>query len=109
MIEEERLQGNCSDVGTYLLHRLSTLMFDHTNIVGDVRGKGLMIGVELVSDPETRTPLPNDDMLEIFEDTKNMGLLIGKGGVYNNVRAAFIFTNHINLQNKYFRSLFVFN
>ena len=84
-MEEEGLQKNAAIVGTYMLHRLSTLRLEHSNIVGDVRGKGLMIGVELVSDPATRTPISSQDMLEIFEDIKNMGVLVGKGGLHANV------------------------
>ena len=53
--------------------------------MGDVRGKGLMIGMELVADPETRTPLPAADVLSIWEQCKDMGVLIGKGGYYGNV------------------------
>ena len=44
-----------------------------------------MIGVELVSNFETRTPLQVERLLEIFEDIKNMGVLVGKGGLHANV------------------------
>lgn len=47
MIDEEGLQENCNKVGTYLLEELAKLR-DEFEIIGDVRGKGLMIGVELV-------------------------------------------------------------
>ncbi|XP_015595450.1 alanine--glyoxylate aminotransferase 2, mitochondrial isoform X2 [Cephus cinctus] len=85
IIEEEGLQQNSWKVGTHLLHRLSALRLDHPTVIGDVRGKGLMIGVELISDPETRKPLPHEQMMEIFEDIKNMGVLLGKGGLDTNV------------------------
>lgn len=52
--------------------------------IGEVRGMGLMIGLEIVSDPETKEPAP-EIVAEIFELTKNKGLLIGKGGMFNNV------------------------
>lgn len=45
-----------------------------------------MIGVELVGNPETRAPLPAADVLSIWEDCKNMGVLIGKGGYFGNVK-----------------------
>jgi 4-aminobutyrate aminotransferase-like enzyme len=45
-----------------------------------------MIGVELVSDPETRTPLAPADVLTIWEKCKDMGVLYGKGGFFGNVR-----------------------
>ena len=43
------MQQNCANVGTYFLQKLATLR-DEFPIVGDVRGKGLMIGVEMVVD-----------------------------------------------------------
>ena len=49
MIEEENTQGISQDVGTYMLLELAK-MRDEFEIVGDVRGKGLMIGVEMVTD-----------------------------------------------------------
>ncbi|KAH0540817.1 alanine--glyoxylate aminotransferase 2, mitochondrial [Cotesia glomerata] len=85
IIEEEKLQENCFIVGTHLLHRLSTLMLDYPTIIGDVRGKGLMIGVELIGDVETKEPMAVEQVLDIFEDIKDMGVLIGKGGVHGNI------------------------
>lgn len=61
-------------------------MVDYPTIVGDVRGKGLMIGVELITNSETREPMPRAQVLEIFEDIKNMGVLIGVGGLDGNVK-----------------------
>ena len=49
VIDEEKLQENCANVGTYFLNELAKLR-DEFEIVGDVRGKGLMIGVDLVED-----------------------------------------------------------
>lgn len=85
VIEEEKLQSNSLTVGTHLLHRLSTLMLEYPNVIGDVRGKGLMIGIELVSDPSTKDPLPAQQTLEILEDMREMGVLMGKGGLAGNV------------------------
>lgn len=48
-IEEDHLQKNSEDVGTYMLLELAKLR-DKFEIVGDVRGKGLMIGIEMVTD-----------------------------------------------------------
>jgi 4-aminobutyrate aminotransferase-like enzyme len=50
--------------------------------IGEVRGMGLMQAMEIVG--ENKTPAP-DVVLKIFEKTKELGLLIGKGGLYNNV------------------------
>ena len=47
-------------------------------IVGDVRGKGLMIGIEMVQDKESRAPLSPEKMSQIWEDCKAMKVLIGK-------------------------------
>ncbi|XP_058851647.1 alanine--glyoxylate aminotransferase 2, mitochondrial isoform X1 [Acipenser ruthenus] len=80
-IEEDGLQQNSTQVGTYLLTELAKLR-DKFGIIGDIRGKGLLIGVEMVKDKVSREPLPGVEMNEIFEDCKDMGLLIGKGGVY---------------------------
>ena len=49
MLEEDGCQERCRTVGTYLLEQLKTLR-DEFDIVGDVRGKGLMVGLELVAD-----------------------------------------------------------
>ncbi|KAK2170495.1 hypothetical protein NP493_1149g00072 [Ridgeia piscesae] len=81
VLEEDKCQERCRVVGTYLLEQLSTLR-DEFDIVGDVRGKGLMVGLELVADKESKKPLPPSEMAAIFEATKDMGLLIGKSGLY---------------------------
>jgi alanine-glyoxylate transaminase/(R)-3-amino-2-methylpropionate-pyruvate transaminase len=49
VIKEENLQENSQEVGTYMLLKLAKLR-DEFDIVGDVRGKGLMIGIEMVQD-----------------------------------------------------------
>ena len=46
-------------------------------IVGDVRGKGLMIGIEMVEDKETKKPLSPAAMMAIWDRTKEAGVLIG--------------------------------
>ncbi|XP_067000789.2 alanine--glyoxylate aminotransferase 2, mitochondrial [Anabrus simplex] len=84
VIEEENTQKNCHEVGTYLLTSLVRLRDLHS-CVGDVRGKGLMIGIELVSDKTSRTPMNRSQFSAIWEDCKDMGLLIGCGGLHGNV------------------------
>ncbi|NXT81835.1 AGT2 aminotransferase, partial [Zapornia atra] len=81
-IEEDSLQKNSEDVGTYMLLELAKLR-DEFEIVGDVRGKGLMIGVEMVTDKDSRQPLPAEEINQIWEDCKDMGVLIGRGGLYS--------------------------
>ncbi|XP_047425209.1 alanine--glyoxylate aminotransferase 2, mitochondrial-like [Mugil cephalus] len=80
-IREDDTQQNSLRVGTYLMEELAKLR-DKYEIVGDVRGKGLQVGVEMVRDKASRDPLSPEAMSGIFEDIKDMGVLIGKGGVY---------------------------
>jgi 4-aminobutyrate aminotransferase len=51
--------------------------------VGDVRGKGLMVGIEFV-EPGGMTPSP-PAAVKVLEETRRLGLLVGKGGLHNNV------------------------
>ncbi len=83
LIEEDDLIRNCDVVGGYLRDGLLELQRKYP-IIGDVRGMGLMQALELVTDPKTKEPAPAlaDQMLEA---TREAGLLIGKGGMYNNV------------------------
>src|SRR4051812_31371001 len=83
VIEREGLQANSLNVGNHLLAGLRRLAEKHT-IIGDARGKGLMIGVELVKDRVTKVPA-KEETIRIFEMAKDLGLLIGKGGYHGNV------------------------
>jgi 4-aminobutyrate aminotransferase len=76
------LQGNAREVGGQLIQRLQGLA-GQAAIVGDVRGKGLMIGVELV-EPGSTTPSAAAAG-KVLEACKDGGLLVGKGGLYGNV------------------------
>ncbi|MGI8638907.1 MAG: aspartate aminotransferase family protein [Pyrinomonadaceae bacterium] len=83
VIEDEDLRTNCKVVGDYLREKLEELKEKYP-IIGDVRGMGLMQGIELVKDRETKEPAP-EAVLRVFEETKRQGVLIGKGGLYGNV------------------------
>lgn len=83
VIDEEGLQQNSLEVGNYLIAGLKKLQKKH-DIIGDVRGKGLMLGMELVKDKKTLEPA-TQETLRIFEKAKDMGVLLGKGGLYGNV------------------------
>ena len=83
VIEEDDLKTNARVVGDYLKTRLLELQEKHA-IIGDVRGMGLMLGIELVKDRKTKEPNP-EAVLRVFEETKRRGVLIGKGGLYGNV------------------------
>ena len=83
MIEDEDLRANCKTVGDYLREKLEELK-DKYAVIGDVRGMGLMQGIELVKDRQTKEPAPAA-VLKVFEEAKRQGVLIGKGGLYGNV------------------------
>ncbi|PON94393.1 Aminotransferase class-III [Trema orientale] len=83
VIEKEKLQENAFIVGSYLKERLAALK-DKYEVVGDVRGRGLMLGVELVTDRQLKTPAKTET-LHVMDQMKDLGVLIGKGGYYGNV------------------------
>jgi 4-aminobutyrate aminotransferase-like enzyme len=83
VIEREGLQENALQVGNYLLEGMRALMHTHS-IIGDVRGSGLFIGVELVKDRITKEPATEAIKL-IVEKMKDKGFLMGVDGPYNNV------------------------
>ncbi|MBQ0924336.1 aspartate aminotransferase family protein [Saccharopolyspora endophytica] len=74
------LQGNAAKLGSQLLQGLRS---HDSALIGDVRGKGLMIGVELVA-PGGKNPVP-EAAARVMELAKQRGLLIGKGGLHGNV------------------------
>ena len=83
VIEKEELQKNALETGTYLLEGLKSLMSRYP-LIGDVRGEGLFIGVELVKDRESREPaVPEID--QVVEEMKNRGFLLSTDGPLHNV------------------------
>jgi len=83
VIDEEGIQQKALFLGSYFTRGLLELKRRHP-IIGDVRGKGLMLGVELVKDQTTKEPA-SAETADIFERVKDLGLLIGKGGLHGNV------------------------
>jgi alanine-glyoxylate transaminase/(R)-3-amino-2-methylpropionate-pyruvate transaminase len=83
VIDLEDIQGNARRVGAHLKGRLLELQERH-RWIGEVRGKGLMLGVELVRDRQTKEPA-STETVDVLEACKDRGLLIGKGGFYGNV------------------------
>jgi len=71
-IEQEGLVENARDLGVYALGRLQTMM-DTYEIIGEVRGLGLLIGVELVKSRETREPA-RDEAEQVMYDALSRGL-----------------------------------
>ena len=80
---EDNVQQHAADIGGYLKQGLEDLQTRHA-IVGDVRGQGLMLGMELVTDRATKTPA-STECATVHERAKDLGLLVGKGGLYGNV------------------------
>jgi alanine-glyoxylate transaminase/(R)-3-amino-2-methylpropionate-pyruvate transaminase len=80
VIEKEKLQANSLKIGGYILAGLNKLKEKH-KIIGDVRGKGLMIGIEMVKDRATKQPA-SAECAQVLETARELGLLIGKGGLW---------------------------
>jgi 4-aminobutyrate aminotransferase/(S)-3-amino-2-methylpropionate transaminase len=74
VIEEERLVGNAERVGAFMLRRLREMQ-ERYPFIGDVRGKGLLIGVELVKDRATKEALARDVCVRLFRDCLEHGLI----------------------------------
>jgi alanine-glyoxylate transaminase/(R)-3-amino-2-methylpropionate-pyruvate transaminase len=83
IIEEEQLIENARDVGAYLTAGLKELQKQHA-LIGDVRGRGLLVGVELVKDRLTKE-YATAETNQLMELMKERGVLIGKGGLFGNV------------------------
>jgi 4-aminobutyrate aminotransferase len=82
IILREELHKKAEEKGAYVMKRLHELK-DRYKIIGDVRGKGLMIGVELVKD-SSKTPA-REEAKKIMRKMFDEGVLVGIGGVYGNV------------------------
>jgi alanine-glyoxylate transaminase / (R)-3-amino-2-methylpropionate-pyruvate transaminase len=80
IIDRDKLQENSLKIGNRLLVGLNELKQKH-NLIGDVRGKGLMLGIELVKDRQSKEPA-REECAQILETCKEMGLLLGKGGLW---------------------------
>jgi 4-aminobutyrate aminotransferase-like enzyme len=85
-IEEKRLVENAARRGAELRAGLERLQRSNPRTIGEVRGMGLMQGLELVNDETAGDRTPNvAAVARVFEETKRRGLLVGRGGLYGNV------------------------
>jgi len=83
VLEEEHLQENALRVGGHLIARLRELQRRHA-LIGDVRGSGLFLGVELVRDPSTLEPA-SEEAAYIVNRLRDRGILTGTDGPHHNV------------------------
>jgi alanine-glyoxylate transaminase / (R)-3-amino-2-methylpropionate-pyruvate transaminase len=82
VIDRDNIQQNAKTVGEHLKGRLLELQ-ERRPLIGEVRGMGLMLGVELVRDRKTKEPA-NTEAADVLEKAKERGLLLGKGGLFGN-------------------------
>ena len=83
VIEQEGLQQHALSVGDYLLQNLHPLVNQHP-LVGDVRGSGLFMGIELVRDKQTLEPADTEASY-VVNRMRDFGILLGTDGPYHNV------------------------
>jgi alanine-glyoxylate transaminase/(R)-3-amino-2-methylpropionate-pyruvate transaminase len=82
VIDAENIQQNALEVGGYLKDKLLELQEKH-ELIGEVRGLGLMLGVELVTDRKSKEPA-SKEAADVMELCRDRGLIIGKGGLKGN-------------------------
>ena len=78
IMEAERLADRAAEIGAYLLDGLRGLM--DLKVVGDVRGKGLLIGVELVKDRATKEQLDAAQLASVVDFCRDNRLIVGRAG-----------------------------
>jgi len=77
IVEEERLAENADQVGGYMLRQFQQALADHP-YAGEIRGKGMIMGIELVEDRETKVPLADDVVMRIVGDCVRNGVILGR-------------------------------
>ena len=83
VIKEEGLVENAERIGSFMMKRLEEIKDEH-ELVGDLRGKGLIIGVELVKDKDSREPA-TVETAKVCYRAWELGLILGYVGMYSNV------------------------
>ncbi|MDH5159312.1 aspartate aminotransferase family protein [Heyndrickxia oleronia] len=88
IMERESLFSRSYELGEQLKQSLTSALANHP-LVGDIRGKGLLIGVELVKDKSSKEPLEVELVNKVIAGCKQRGVIIGKNGAtvagFNNV------------------------
>lgn len=82
-IEDQKLLANCTETGAYMRHKLEELQDKH-QIIGDIRGMGLLQAIELVEDRKSKTPA-TAATARVIEAARENRILLGKGGMFGNV------------------------
>ncbi len=83
VIDDECLQENSRVLGNHLLEGFRALQARHP-LIGDARGSGLLLGIELVRDHRTKEPA-RAECAAVLEALRTRGLLVGKGGLWGHV------------------------
>ncbi len=83
IVQEEKLVENVARVGEILKRRLLEIK-EKSRYLGDVRGRGMVLGLEFVKDKKTKEPAPDITIRVINESAQN-GVLVGKVGIFGNV------------------------
>ena len=83
VIEDEGLVENAATTGNYVLQAFQELQSKHV-VIGDVRGRGLFFGIDLVSNRETKAP-DAESAKRIVNELRNKGILMSKIGEHDNV------------------------
>lgn len=90
IIEQENLLENVTLMGEYMMDQLNNLKDKHP-IIGDVRGKGLFLGIELVEDRQSKAPVHEQVAIDVASDCLRQGVMIGRTNrsftLYNNTLA----------------------
>ncbi len=82
VVDAEGIQANAKKIGGHIKQRFFELQERH-RLIGEVRGLGLMLGVELVRDRKSKEPA-NTEAARVLEMCKERGLILGKGGLFGN-------------------------
>ena len=82
VVDAEGIQANAKKIGGHIKQRFFELQERH-RLIGEVRGLGLMLGVELVRDCKSKEPA-NTEAARVLEMCKERGLILGKGGLFGN-------------------------
>jgi taurine-pyruvate aminotransferase len=77
IVEDEDLAANASKVGGYMMQQMQQSLADHP-YAGEIRGKGMIMGIELVEDRKTKVPLADDVIMRIVGDCVRNGVILGR-------------------------------